>query len=711
MRDLEPLFAPRSVAILGASTDPSKWGNWLALAALEGADRRTVHLVNHRGGEIAGRACVRDLAEAGGGVECVVVAVPEAALEEAVEQSLAQGARALIVITAGLGERDSDGRARELALAARVRAAGAVMLGPNCIGVYDGAASFRVSSNAYPAGALGLVSQSGNLSIELGMLCEGAGLGLSRFASTGNQADIGLPDLIEHLADHDGTEVIGIYVEDVADGRAFVAAARAAAERKPVVLLNSGRSAAGARGAASHTGALVSDDAIVAAACRAAGVIRVDSPGALVDAALALMRTPRVHGRRVAVVADGGGHGSVAADLATAAGFEVPVFSQALAARVAGELRVRGGVANPVDLVDGNDGLVTFTTIVRHVMESGEVDAVLLSGYYGGYAMYSEEYREAEPREARLMAALPAATGIPLVVHSLFADLPEGRDLRDAGLAVYARIEQAVGALGGLVALAPPIPVPGTLIGDPTPVEQAMGASNPLSAAEALPAPMIGGSPVVEPGFLSARRLLAAAGIPYGDGAQAATADEAVAVAERLGYPCVLKAIDPGLLHKSDAGGVTVGLADAASVRAAAEDMLGRLRPELLFVEQQADVRDGIELVVGATRDPRFGPILLVGLGGVLVEVLADSALALAPVDPAGAEELLRSLRTAARLDGVRGRPAVDVAAASRVVAALSQVAAAHPEISEIEINPLIVTPRGCVALDARVLTDSPTGA
>ncbi len=711
MRDLEPLFAPRSVAILGASTDPSKWGNWLALAALEGADRRTVHLVNHRGGEIAGRACVRDLAEAGGGVECVVVAVPEAALEEAVEQSLAQGARALIVITAGLGERDSDGRARELALAARVRAAGAVMLGPNCIGVYDGAASFRVSSNAYPAGALGLVSQSGNLSIELGMLCEGAGLGLSRFASTGNQADIGLPDLIEHLAAHDGTEVIGIYVEDVADGRAFVAAARAAAERKPVVLLNSGRSAAGARGAASHTGALVSDDAIVAAACRAAGVIRVDSPGALVDAALALMRTPRVHGRRVAVVADGGGHGSVAADLATAAGFEVPVFSQALAARVAGELRVRGGVANPVDLVDGNDGLVTFTTLVRHVMESGEVDAVLLSGYYGGYAMYSEEYREAEPREARLMAALPAATGIPLVVHSLFADLPEGRDLRDAGLAVYARIEQAVGALVGLVALAPPIPVPGTLIGDPTPVEQAMGASNPLSAAAALPAPMIGGSPVVEPGFLSARRLLAAAGIPYGDGAQAATADEAVAVAERLGYPCVLKAIDPGLLHKSDAGGVAVGLADAASVRAAAEDMLGRLRPELLFVEQQADVRDGIELVVGATRDPRFGPILLVGLGGVLVEVLADSALALAPVDPAGAEELLRSLRTAARLDGVRGRPAVDVAAASRVVAALSQVAAAHPEISEIEINPLIVTPRGCVALDARVLTDSPTGA
>ena len=674
--------------MLGASLDPSKWGNWLALAALEGADRRAVHLVNRRGGEIAGHACVRELAEAGGGVECVVVAVPEAALEEAVEQSLEQGARALIVITAGLGERGSDGRERELALAARVRAAGAVMLGPNCIGVYDGAAAFRISSNPYPPGALGLVSQSGNVSIELGLLCEAAGLGLSRFASTGNQADVGLPDLIEHLAAHEGTEVIGIYVEDVADGRAFVAAARAAAERKPVVLLNSGRSPAGARGAASHTGALVSDDAIVAAACRVAGVIRVDSPGALVDAALALMRTPRVRGRRVAVIADGGGHGSLAADLATACGFEVPAFSDELAARVAAELRVRGGVANPIDLVDGTDGLGSFTTLVRHAMESGEVDAVLLSGYFGGYAMYSDVYREAEPREARLMAALPAETGIPLVVHSLFAELLEGADLRAAGLAVYARIEQAVGALVAL--REDPRPAPGTRIGE---------ARRELPGAE------------VEAGFLGARRLLAAAGIPYGEGGTAMTADQAVAVAERLGYPCVLKAIDPGLLHKSDAGGVVVGLADAGSVRAAAADMLSRLRPELLFVEQQADVRDGIELVAGVTRDPRFGPILLVGLGGVLVELLADSALALAPVGAAEAEGLLRSLRTAALLDGVRGRPAVDVACAARAISALSRVAAEHPEISELEINPLIVTPRGCVALDARLLTDLPTGA
>ena len=329
-RDLEPLFAPSSVAVLGASTDPSKWGNWLARNALRGAHRRPVHLINRRGGEIDGHPLLASLADAGGQVETVVVSVPEAGLEQAVEESLAQGARALIVITAGLAETGEAGRARERALVARVRGAGAVMLGPNCIGVYDALSEFHVSSNAYPAGPVGLISQSGNLSIELGMLLERCGLGLSRFASIGNQADVRLPDLVEHLAGHEPTRAIAIYAEDVADGRAFVEAARAAARQKPVVLLNSGRSAAGARGAASHTGALVTSDAVIAAACREAGVVRVDSPGELVDACLAFVRSPRARGRRVAVLADGGGHGSVAADLLTAGGLEVPTFSAGL---------------------------------------------------------------------------------------------------------------------------------------------------------------------------------------------------------------------------------------------------------------------------------------------------------------------------------------------------------------------------------------------
>ena len=407
-RDLEPLFAPRSVAVLGASTDPSKWGNWLARNTLRGAHRRPVHLINRRGGEIDGHPLLATLAEAGGSVETVVVSVPEAGLEQAVEESLAQGARALIVITAGLAEKDESGRVRERALVERVRDAGAVMLGPNCIGVFDALAEFHVSSNDYPGGSIGLISQSGNLSLELGMLLERCGLGLSRFASIGNQADVRLPELVEHLAGHEPTRAIAIYAEDVSDGRAFVEAARAAARHKPVILLNSGRSAAGARGAASHTGALVTSDAVIAAACREAGIVRVDSPGELVDACQAFVRSPSMHGRRVAVIADGGGHGSVAADLVAASGLEVPAFSDGLVARIEPELERAGSLGNPVDIIDGAHGLASFTGIVRACLESGEVDAVLITGYYGGYALYSDEYRESEPREALALAALQA---------------------------------------------------------------------------------------------------------------------------------------------------------------------------------------------------------------------------------------------------------------------------------------------------------------
>jgi acyl-CoA synthetase (NDP forming) len=677
-RDLEPLFAPRSVAVLGASTDPSKWGNWLARNALRGAHRRPVHLINRRGGEIDGHPLLASLADAGGSVETVVVSVPEAGLEQAVEESLAQGARALIVITAGLAERDELGRARERALVERVRSAGAVMLGPNCIGVYDALSEFHVSSNDYPGGPVGLISQSGNLSIELGMLLERCGLGLSRFASIGNQADIQLPDLVEHLAGHEPTRAIAIYAEDVADGRAFVEAARTAARAKPVILLNSGRSAAGARGALSHTGALVSSDAVIAAACREAGIVRVDSPGELIDACQAFVRSPRARGRRVAVIADGGGHGSVAADLLAANGLEVPAFSDALVALIEPQLDQAGGVRNPIDIIDGANGLASFTSIARMCLESREVDAILLSGYFGGYALYSDEYRVEEPREALALAALQRELDRPIVAHSLFADaVGEGTDLRASGLAAYERSEQAVRACAAL-ATPPPLPA----IATPLPAAPLRGA----------------------PGYVEARALLLDAGIAYGDGGPARDADEAVALADRLAlYPVTLKAVDAKLVHKSDAGGVCVGLADARELHAAALAMAERLSPELLFVERTADIRDGVELVVGATRDVRFGAVVLVGLGGTLVETLRDTALALAPLDCAAAERLLRSLRAAAVLDGVRGGPALDVAAAARAVVAFGDAMAAHPEIAELEVNPLLVTPHNAVALDARV--------
>ncbi|MEO9176953.1 MAG: acetate--CoA ligase family protein [Gaiellales bacterium] len=683
MRDLEPLFTPRSVAVAGASTDPASWGYWLAQAAVEGADRRPVHFVNPRGGELFGRPMRASLRELEGEADLVVVAVPERALEETIDAALAVGARSIVVITAGLGERDASGRARELVLRDRVRAAGALMLGPNCIGVFDAAANLRISSNEYPAGSIGLISQSGNLSLEVGLLLGRVGLGLSRFASVGNQADVTLPDLLEHLAGHDATRAIAVYVEDVADGRAFVEAAREAASRKPLVVLAAGTSEAGRRGAASHTGALVSDQAVLRAACEAAGALLVDSPGALADAVQALVRAPLPRGRRIAVVGDGGGHGAVCADLLTTFGMQVPELSAAVVARLDDALPPHGGITNPIDLIGiGDPEIRAFSTAARIVLESGEVDAVAVTGYLGGYSLYSDAYVTSEPEEGARLVAVQERTGAPVLAHSMYAPDPGGSALRDAGLAVFGRTEHAVRALRALVTVA-----------------ESRGAPVPLPLPPAA-APLRG-----QVGYVEARALFAAAGLPYPAGEAVANADEAVQVADRLGlYPVTLKAVDETLLHKSDRGGVRVGLADAAALLAAARELERSLAPAQLFVERTAVVADGIELIVGARQDARFGPVVLVGLGGTLVEVLEDTAVALAPLDAASAERLLRSLRGAALFGGVRGRPPVDLAAAASAVSLLSELAAAHPELAELEVNPLLVTPFGACALDARAI-------
>ncbi|MGH3093571.1 MAG: CoA-binding protein, partial [Gaiellaceae bacterium] len=289
-RDLRALFDPRSVAVLGASDDPAKWGHWLSRGALKGEARRSVFLVNRNGGEILGRAAYPSLGDLPEEPELVVVSVPAAGFEEAVEASLAAGAQALVAISAGLGETGAEGRARERRVVQRVREAGAVLLGPNCLGVFDAGSQLDLSSDELPTGPIGLVSQSGNLGLEVGLLAQDVGLGFSRFVSLGNQADLEAAELVEALAAHEPTRLIALYLEDFRDGRAYArAAGAAAAAGKPVVLLAGGRTDASARAARSHTGALVSDLAAIEAACAAAGIERVATPGELVDVAQALL--------------------------------------------------------------------------------------------------------------------------------------------------------------------------------------------------------------------------------------------------------------------------------------------------------------------------------------------------------------------------------------------------------------------------------------
>jgi acetate---CoA ligase (ADP-forming) len=676
-RDLSALFDPRSVAVVGASAVPGKWGYLLAEGALRGEARRSVYLVNRRGGEILGRRAYASLTEVPEAPELVILTVPASGLEESVDQALAVGAKALVAISAGLGEMGAEGRAREEAIVERVRAAGAVLVGPNCLGVYDAGAELELCSEDLVPGSIGLVSQSGNLALEVGLIAQEFGLGFSRVVSIGNQADVEAWELLESFAAHEPTKLIAVYLEDFRDGRAFARACASAG--KPVVLLAGGATEAAARAARSHTGALASDLSAIRAAAVAAGIELVSSPKEVVDVAQALLAGRRPRGKRIALAADGGGHTVVASDLAAAVGLELPALSEATRARLAEALPPTATLTNPVDFAGGGEqDISSFAKVARALLESGEVDAVLFTGYFGGYAHYSEEFERREVESAEGMAKAAADTGVLLLAHTMYWRSPPAAMLRENRVPVFREVEAAVRVAGRLA--------------DGTP-EALLGVPDLPEPAE----PLTG-----EAGYFTARELLAGSGVPFAEARWVAGLEEAVEAAAEIGYPVVLKAL--GEVHKSDSGGVALGLGSPEDLNEAFERMEAALSPPAYSVEAMAPLSQGLELIVGSKRDPRFGPILLVGAGGLYAEVVKDVAVALAPVSEAAAEALFRSLRVAPLLDGARGRPGVDVRAAARVAATLSRFAAEHPELAEAEINPLLALPDGALGLDARIV-------
>jgi acyl-CoA synthetase (NDP forming) len=665
---------------VGASNDPTKWGYALARNALRGAHRRSVFLVNRRGEEILGQASYRSLADLPQPPELVAIVVRAAGFEAALDESLRAGARAIVAITAGLGEKDAAGLALQRAMANRVRAAGAVLVGPNCLGIADTGTELDLTWDRFRPGPVGLISQSGNLGLELAQLGHDAGLGFSRFISVGNQADVDAAECLQSLIDHAPTRAIAVYVEDFGDGRAFASIAQSAAEAgKPVVLLTIGATHASARVAQSHTGALVSDSIAVDAACRASGMYRVETPQQMVDLLQLLLAPHQPSGRRVAIAGDGGGHVALAADRLIARGLKLERFSDRLSASLAGILPPTATTGNPVDIAGaGEEDVFNFERVVRLMAQSGETDSILLTGYFGGYSEQSEDYRRLELEVAAALTRAAHDAGRFLMVHSMYPKSPTSQQLRHDGVPVYADIDAAALALG----------------------RRADRIANPPLGVSPLPQ-QTRASATVPTDYFGVRQLLAEAGVQFAEARSAESDDGAAAAASAIGYPVVLKAL--GAAHKSDAGGVRLAIASEAQLKDAFREMQARLRPTSFSVEKEAAAGSGVELLIGVKRDRSFGPVALVGLGGISAELFRDLAVALAPVSVEHAIALIRSLRGADLLLGYRGRPRLDVDAAARTLSALSQLAAARPEIAEVEINPLLVLEGGVLALDARL--------
>ena len=611
----------------------------------------------------------------------VLVCVPAAEMVQAVADAVGAGARSLVVITAGLSELGLDGAVVEQEAVGLARSAGAALVGPNCLGLVDTSTGLQLSHDLLPVGTVAVLSQSGNVVLDLAALLEDRGLGVSRFVSLGNQADLTVVDLMASCLRHDATRAVAIYAEDVVDGRAFVTAARALrAAAKPVVLLAPGRSAAAVRSAVSHTGSLTTAYEVMDAACAAAGAHRVANPTQMADILQGLLADRRMRGPRVAILTDGGGHGAIAADALAFAGLESPVLSESTRTALRANLRASSAVSNPVDLAGaGEQDPMTYVRTLAGLLGSDEVDGVLVTGYFGSYSIQSSSLGTLELAAARAMADVVGGQSKPVVVHTIHPGGPTGLLLRGAGIPVHRDVDRACAVLAAL-------------------------EEHPLPPYPDQPEAM---APVTDSSYDGARRLFAEAGITFPAARTIRGRDELAAAMDATGFPLVLKAL--GQVHKSDAGGVLLGIPDAATALAAYDDLVARLAPPAVSVEAMADLALGIEVIVGCVRERTFGPVVMVGIGGIHTEVLADTACALAPADQEQAKRLLLCLRGAALLSGVRGSAPVDLDALSAAVSAVSRVAAAHPELAELEVNPLLAGPSGVLVLDARVVLAQPS--
>ncbi len=684
MSGLRVFSNPRSVAVVGASADPAKWGYWIARGALRGAHRRRVHLVNAGSAVIEGVSSVPTLNDLPEAPELVVLCAPAATIPAVVDQALARGVKGFLGITAGLDAALGEPGA-ERKLAARIRDAGARLVGPNCLGLYDAAQELELAWGTFTPGHVAVISQSGQLGLEIAGLASHAGLGISRFVSVGNQVDVTAVDLLGDLVDDEATRAVVLYLEDFADGRGLVQVmARLRRAGKPVVVLTVGDSEASRAAARSHTGSLTSSLDVVAAACRAGGAVLVQTPAQAVDLAHLLLGSPLPRGRRVAVVSDSGGQGALATDTLSRVGLQVPSFTEQTKSKLAGLLPPAAAVANPVDLAGaGEQDLGAYGRVVDAILASGEVDAVVLSGYFGCYGSDTPSLEERELEVVETLAGAVVEHDRPVLVHSMSCDSAAVRSLRAQLVPAMHTIDAAARSLAFAADLwqrrnAAPLSV------------SAAGAPGPGSTVD----------------YLTGRALLVSAGVAYPEARAVESATDLDAALATIRAPYVLKAA--WLEHKSEVNGVVLGLRDRVEARAALMDLWSRLGRGSYIVEEMDSQPEVVELIVGVRRDRSFGPVVLVGAGGVNAELHRDTVLALAPVDEAEAEQMLRSLQAAPLLDGWRGKPPVDVSAAARVVAAVSRILVEDPQILEAEVNPLRVGLQGALAVDALVVKANP---
>ena len=707
MSDLDPFFAPRSVAVVGASARESSVGHALLknllFGRMDGSDREAgfpgnVYPINPKGGEILGRKVYRNLRSIGEPVDLVLVAIPPRYVLELMDECADAGTKAVIVISAGFGEMGEEGRALERRVVERARSHGIRVIGPNCLGVMRPASKLNASFAAFGPrdGGIGLLSQSGALVTGILSAAEREQFGLSVAASLGGKADVEDEDVLRWLAVDPRTKAVAIYVEAFREPRSFFEASRELAAKKPVVAIKGGTTAAGAAAASSHTGSLAGSQAAYRAAFAQAGVLQAETIEDFIAWSRALAAQPPAPGKRLAIVTNAGGPGVLAADHASRMGLELAELSDQTRKALDAVLPEVWSRNNPVDVI-GDATPERYKDALDVLGKAPEVDGIVL--------IMTVQAMTDPLRTAEAVAAAHENPAWKKPLTASFIGLvgtDTGSYLDARGVPEFDTPEVAVSAMAALMRR-------GAWLRREAPATQedyGMPAPDFARAKQVVADAKKAGQKNLDLG--RARDVLAAAGLRYNRSGVAANEDEAVELADDIGYPVVLKVVSPDVLHKSDVGGVVLDVIDGGSVREACAAIRAKIaehqpgaRIDGFTVEQQVK---GTEIIVGMSRDRDFGPLLMVGMGGIFVEVYKDVTFRLVPIDRASAFDMIAEIEAQPLLDGARKRPKLNRGELVEVLLRISQLVDACPDIAELDVNPLVITEHGLVAIDARVI-------
>jgi acetate---CoA ligase (ADP-forming) len=701
MKNLDAILSPKSIAVVGATNRTNSIGLAVFTNILKGGYRGVLYPVHPTAASVSSVRAYPTLLDIPDAVDMAVIIVPAPMVSSVIDQAAEKGVKGLVVITGGFKEVGAEGKQLERQVVRQIHAHGIHMVGPNCLGVINTAldASMNASfSQRMPThGNIAFISQSGALCTAVLDYAEARNIGFSKFISFGNKADINEIDLLKYLRDDPETEVIAMYLEDITDGREFIDTAREIIweTHKPMLAIKSGRSAEGAKAAASHTGSLAGSDIAYDCILNQSGILRVDTMNELFDSAFAFAHQPVPRGRRIGIVTNAGGPGIMATDSAVRHGLELAAFSETTKAAIRKNVSPMANISNPVDTI-GYAYHEQFEAVIRAVIQDDNVD--------GAIVMLTPAAITDILETAQIIPNVTRDTDKPILCSFMgVVDVSEGMAyLQRHGVPVYNFPENPVRAMANMAEFGWLLTVKNK--------EVRRVAADKESVCQIIDAKLAGADRYMMT-QKEANEILQCYGFPMLKGRLLKTREEIADAAEEVMFPVAMKISSPDILHKYDAGGVLLDIKDQAEAERAFDTIIANAwafnadaRIQGVLMERMA--RKGVEVILGATRDPKFGPVCMFGLGGTFVEALKDVTFRVAPMWEVSAEMMIREIKAYTVLTGIRNRPPSDIAAIKDCVLRLSQLVSDHPEIDELDINPLIVYAEGegCVVADSRIV-------